>query len=445
MFDDLNEAVDALFPTIKDELGDLVRIPTVSAKGFDPGQVRRGADRCATRLEEAGLVGVRLLEVEGAHPAVFGEVPGPTPDVPTVLLYAHYDVQPAGPVELWSVPPFDLTERGGRLFGRGAADDKCGVVIHTGAIRAHSGRPPVGVKVFLEGEEEIGSAHLHQFLASYHEDLAADVIVVADAANWSVGVPALTTSLRGLVDCTIEVRTLESGVHSGLWGGLFPDALTVLIRALGSLHDDSGNVAVKGLVKGPRPSIEADEEECRQQAKALSGVETIGTGSITERLWNAPSISVLGLDASPVEGAINQLIPSARAKVSLRLAPGDHPDTALDALTDHLTAAVPWGASVRVEPGTSAHPFALTTSGPAYQAFGAGFHHAYGREAVHAGIGGAIPFVQAFSETFPGAELILTGAADPTSAIHGPNESVNVDDLAAAVLVEAAALRALAS
>ena len=325
MHDDLTSAIDELFPALRSDLEELVRVDSISAPGFDPGRVRQAAEVSAAQLERSGLKGVRILEMDGSHPAVFAETGPPAPDAPTVLLYAHYDVQPPGPAELWSTPPFEPTESRGRLYGRGTADDKVGIVIHTGAIQAHEGRPPVGVKVFLEGEEEIGSVHLDGFLERYRDLLAADVIVVADAANWSVGVPALTTSLRGLIDCTITVRTLEAGVHSGMWGGVFPDALSVLVRALASLHDQDGSVAVPGLVRGQRPLIDADEGEARRDAGVLAGVETIGVGSITERLWAGPALSILSIDAPPVAASINQLVPEARAKVSVRLAPGDDP------------------------------------------------------------------------------------------------------------------------
>ena len=444
MFDDLAEAVDDLRPAMRADLEELVRVASVSAAGFDPPPVRRCAETAAVQLEAAGLRGVRLLEVEGAHPAVYGEIQSPVAGAPTVLLYAHYDVQPSGPEELWNTPPFDPVEIGGRLYGRGTADDKSGIVIHTGAVRAFGSRPPVGVKVFLEGEEEIGSSHLDGFLAAYRDLLAADAIVVADAGNWDVGVPALTTSLRGLIDCVIEVRTLESGVHSGMWGGVFPDALSVLVRALASLHDDRGRVAVPGLARGGQPPVDLDERSAREQAGALEGVGMIGEGSITERLWLGPALSILAIDAPPVTESINQLIPSARAKVSLRLAPGDEPDRAMDALLAHLKAAVPWGAIVDVRPGAAAHPVSLDTTGPAYDAFRTGFRRAYGRDPVDKGVGGSIPFVQAFSETYPRADLLLTGASDPASRIHGPNESLDLGELHRSTLAEAVALRVMA-
>src|SRR5680860_1029944 len=247
MYSDLATAVRDGFPQARAELEELVRIPSVSAPGFDPQQVRRSAEMVASLLEATGFSGVRLLEIEGAHPAVYGEIAAPE-GAPTVLLYAHHDVQPPGPDEEWYSTPFEPIERDGRLIGRGTADDKCGIVMHLAAVRAFGGNVPVGVKIFMEGEEEIGSANLEAYLEQNKDLLEADVIVIGDAGNWSEGVPALTTSLRGLVDCTIEVRTLEHAIHSGVFGGPIPDAITAMSRVIASLHDDAGNVAVAGLV-----------------------------------------------------------------------------------------------------------------------------------------------------------------------------------------------------
>ena len=218
---DLSAAVDQGFETVRAHLDSLIRIPSVSAPGFDPGEVRRCAEVAASLLGAAGFSGVRLLDIEGAHPAVFGEIPAP-PGEPTVLLYAHHDVQPPGPDEEWDTDPFEPVERDGRLYGRGSCDDKAGIAVHLGAVLAHAGRPPVGVKVLFEGEEEIGSLHLAEFLADHGAALAADAIVIADSGNWRIGEPALTTSLRGLVDCVVEVRTLRVAVHSGSFGGVYP-------------------------------------------------------------------------------------------------------------------------------------------------------------------------------------------------------------------------------
>ena len=439
MFDELKNRVNDLFPTVLEELEDLVRIPSVSAT--DPAGVRRSAEHVAGLLEASFFENVQLLEIDGAHPAVFGEIAAPD-GAPTVLLYAHHDVQPAG--FGWTEDPWEPRHVGGRLFGRGSSDDKAGIVTHTAAVRAHNGRPPVGVKVFIEGEEEIGSANLVAFLEAYGDLLASDVIVIADAGNWRVGVPSLTVSLRGLVDCVVEVRTLENAVHSGMFGGVFPDALTVLSRLLATLHDGTGNVAIEGLHIGSEAGLDLTEEEVRIQAGALPGVEIIGDGSLEAKTWSRPSVSILGIDAPPVEGAVNAIIPSARAKVSLRLAPGDDPARAMGALVNHLESHVEWGAHVEVIRGASGEAFELDTSGSAYDAFRSAFSEVWGGAPVEMGVGGSIPFVAAFSEAYPDAAILLTGVGDPGSAIHGPNESVEVEDLRKACQAEAIALTLLA-
>ncbi len=442
--DDLAAAVDDLFPTMRAELEDLVGIPSVSATGFDPGEVRRSAAATSSLLEAAGCTGVRLLEVDGAHPAVFGEVPAPD-GAPTVLLYAHHDVQPPGPADQWTTEPFRPTERAGRLFGRGTSDDKCGVVIHTAAVRAFARRPPVGVKVFVEGEEETGSEHLTDFLDRYGELLAADAVVVADSTNWKTGQPALTTSLRGLVDCVVEVRTLEHGVHSGEYGGAFPDALTSLSRLLATLHDARGEVAIPGRVAGDAGPLDLTEEELRAEAGALEGVELIGSGSLTGRRWRKPAVSVLAIDAPPVAQAINQLVPAARAMVSMRLAPGDDPVRAMDALVAHLEGNAPWGARVQVTRGSAGEPYELDASGAAYDAFRAGMEAAWGAAPLEIGVGGSIPMVAALAAAYPEASILLTGAADQLSRAHGPDESVDLGEFRRSALAEAIALRELAS
>ena len=443
MHSDLASAVDRLFPSIREDLEHLVRIPSVSAAGFDPTEVRRSARAVVDLMQDAGLSNTQLLEVDGTHPAAFGEIAAPD-GAPTVLLYAHHDVQPPGPESIWTTPAFEPVERHGRMYGRGSADDKAGIAVHLGAIRAHGGTPPVGVKVFVEGEEEIGSINLERFLEEHAALLAADVIVIADSANWRVGAPALTTSLRGLVDCVIEVRTLEHGVHSGQFGGAFPDALTVLCRVLATLHDDEGRVAVPGLVGYDTDPLDLTEAELRKQAGALPSVQLMGEGSVTGRTWTRPSISVLAIDAPPVDEAINQLLPSARAKISLRLAPGEDPQRAMDALVQHLEENVPWGAEVSVTRGASGDAIALDTAGPAYDAYRAAFSEAWGTTTVEVGIGGSIPFVSAFQNAYPNAAVLLTGVADPTSRAHGPDESLDLGDFRKGILAEAIALQLLA-
>lgn len=443
MHEDLRSAIDDLFPSLQATLEDLVRIPSISAPGFDAAEVRKSAGAVSALLADAGFESVRLLEVEGAHPAVFAEIPAPA-GAPTVLLYAHHDVQPVGDPADWDRDPFEPVEEDGRLLGRGSSDDKAGIVVHLGAVMAHGGRPPVGVKVIVEGEEEVGSTHLGEFLDQYRELLAADVIVIADSGNWRVGQPALTTSLRGLVDCTVEVRTLKHAIHSGQFGGVIPDALTVLSRLLATLHDRDGNVAIPGLVYGESDELDLTEDELRSQADTVDGLELIGSGSLTSRMWTQPAVAVLAIDAPSVANAVNALVPVARAKVSLRIAPGDRPARALSALVAHLEQNVAWGAEVVVTTGATGDAFALETTGPANDAFRTAFEEAWGRETVNMGVGGSIPFVAAFSEAYPAATILLTGVADPTSRAHGPNESVDLEDVRKGALAEAIALRLLA-
>lgn len=443
MHDNLRSAVADDFDHLQSLLTRLIRIPSVSADGFDPEGVRRSAETVAGLLADQGLEDVRLLELPGAHPAVFGHIP-PPPGMPTVLLYAHHDVQPPGPSEEWTTGPFEPHTEDGRLYGRGASDDKSGIIMHLGALRAFGGRPPVGVKVFIEGEEEIGSRHLPRFLEEYSDLLEADVIVIGDAGNWQVGIPALTTSLRGIVAVEVEVRTLGAAQHSGLFGGLYPDALMVLSRIIAGLHDAEGNVAVKGLAAEEVEGLELSEEQAAVMAGAVPGLETIGTGSLVSRLWTRPAISILAIDAPRVAEAINQLVPVARAKVSMRTAPGQDNKAALEALRRHIESHVPWGARVTVTDKDFGDGFSLTTEGEAFSAWREGMRQAWGTEPVDMGVGGSIPFVSAFSEKLPGAPILLTGAGDPTSSIHAPNESQDLADLEKAVLAEAIALELLA-
>jgi len=438
----MRDVVEGLMVRARADLEALVRIPSVSAPSFAPARVRESAEATATLFEAEGLE-TRLLEVEGAHPAVLATARAPQ-GAPTVLLYAHHDVQPPGDEALWESPPFEPTERVGRLFGRGAADDKAGAVMHLTALRAFAGRPPIGVTVFIEGEEETGSEHLDAFLDAYGEELGADAVILADSSNWRIGTPALTTSLRGLVDCVVEVRTLDHAVHSGMYGGPLPDALTALVRLLSSLHDDAGSVAIPGLVHGAADPLDLTEQELRTQTGALEGVALIGEGSLTERLWSRPAVTVLGIDAPSVDQAVNKLLPVARAKVSMRIAPGEDPAGAMDALVKHLEANAPWGSQVRTTPGTAAPPFAVDAEGSAYAKAKEAMAEAWGTEPVETGVGGSIPFVAAFAHAYPGAALLLTGVEDPDTRAHGENESLHLGEWTKACVAETLFLEKMA-
>lgn len=439
----IRHAVDEAMPASVADLERLVRIPSVAFPGFEPAPVREGAEATASVLAAAGLPDVRLLELDGGYPAVYGEVPAPD-GAPTVLLYAHYDVQPAGPEELWHSPPFEPVVRDGRMFGRGTSDDKSGIAIHAATFRAFGGRPPVGVRVLIEGEEEATTEHLPALIEGNCDLLSADLIVVADSGNWRTGEPTLTTTLRGVVDATVEVRTLELPVHSGAFGGAAPDALVALIRMLATLHDERGECAIRGLSSRPAPEAAYTEEDLRREACMLPGVELVGTGSLPERLWTKPAVSVIGLDAPPVHGSRNILVDRARARVSLRIAPGEDPVHALDLLFAHLEAAAPWGARISVAPGEPGEGFAARVDGPAYDAARRALHEAYGRPAVTMGSGGSVPLIPALAAAFPQAEILMMGAMDDRSNTHAQDESVDLEELRRASLAQTLLLANLA-
>ena len=440
---DLRRRVTDVLPSVRRDLEALVRIPSVSALPAHAEDVRRSAEATADLLLAEGL-DVEILTVEGGAPAVVATRPAPD-GAPTVLLYAHHDVQPVGDPADWDTEPFEPTERGDRLYGRGAADDKAGIAAHLAALRAYGDALPVGVTVLVEGEEEIGSPTLERFLAEHRERLRADVIVIADSANWDIGVPALTTSLRGLIDCVVEVRTLEHGVHSGMWGGIVPDALTAMARLLASLHDDAGDVAVDGLLATGAADIDYPEDRIRAEAGVADGVRLFGTGPAVERLWTRPAVAVIGLDATPVKDASNTLIPAVRAKISVRLAPGDTTDNAMAALTRHLEAHAPWGAQVTVTEGDRGEPTRIEAVGPAYDAARSAFEEAWdGTAPVDMGVGGSIPFIAAFNEAFPDAAVLVTGVEDPDTRAHGANEGLHLKEFERVCLAETLLLRNLA-
>jgi acetylornithine deacetylase/succinyl-diaminopimelate desuccinylase-like protein len=438
---DLVQRVRDVLPDVRRDLEDLVRIASVWSDPNRRDDVHRSAQKVADLLRAAGFAQVDIVSADGA-PAVIAHHPAP-PGAPTVLLYAHHDVQPEGDPAQWDSPPFEPTERDGRLYGRGTADDKAGIATHLAAFRAHDGKPPVGVTVFIEGEEECGSPSLSRLLAAHHHKLSADVIVIADSDNWTTDVPALTVSLRGLVDCTVEVATLDHGLHSGLWGGVVPDALTVLVRLLASLHDDDGNVAVAGLHEGTAAPVDRGSQWVRAESGLLDGVEEIGTGTVAQRLWAKPAVTVIGIDTTPIDKASNTLIPRARAKVSLRVAPGGDAPEHLHALRDHLEQHAPWGAHVTVTPGDVGQPYAIDATGEVYDAARAAFRQGWGAEPIDMGMGGSIPFIAEFAAAFPEATILVTGVEDPGTQAHSVNESLHLGVLERAAITEALLLEKL--
>jgi acetylornithine deacetylase/succinyl-diaminopimelate desuccinylase-like protein len=439
---DLVQRVREVLPSVRADLEDLVRIESVWADPARRDEVVRSAEAVANLLSDAGFDDVQIVS-EGGAPAVIARHEAPR-GAPTVLLYAHHDVQPEGDETAWQSPPFEPTERDGRLYGRGSADDKAGIATHLAAFRAHGGKPPVGVTVFVEGEEESGSPSLSRLLAAHRETLASDVIVIADSENWSTDVPSLTVSLRGLADCVVEAATLDHGLHSGLWGGAVPDAISVLVRLLASLHDDDGNVAVAGLHEAEAADVDYPPERLRAEAGLLDGVSEIGSGSAPQRLWAKPAITVIGIDTTPIDKASNTLIPRARAKVSMRVAPGGDATEHLEALTRHLEQHAPWGAQVTVTAGDVGAPYAIDATGPVYDAARAAFRQAWGSEPVDTGVGGSIPFIAEFAAAFPSAKILVTGVEDPATQAHSVNESLDLGVLERAATAEALLLANLA-
>lgn len=434
--------VERVLPSAIADLHRLISIPSISSMPEHDADVAACADAVSGLFRDLGASEVKLLD-GGGKPAVWANFPGPE-GTPTVLLYAHYDVQPTGDADAWTSPAFEPTERDGRLYARGSADDKGGVALHVAALRVFDGKPPVGVKVFIEGEEEIGSPSMPTLLDRYRDELAADVYVVADSVNWEVGKPSLTTSLRGVADCQVTVSTLAEGLHSGQFGGVVPDALTALCRLLATLHDEAGNVAIEGLVTGTAPDLVYPEDRLLEETGLLEGVSQTGDGSVVERMWFKPSASVLAIDATPVAKASNTLIPSARAKVSVRLVPGQDPAAAAKALKEHLRRNAPWGAHVDVVAGQCGAPGRITLEGERAEAAKTAFREAFGVDAVEIGCGGSIPIVAEFADRNPEALVLVTAVTDPNSRMHGIDESLDLGDFAKAALAETLLLNNLA-
>ncbi len=419
-----------------------MRIPSISASSEHTHEVERSAEATAAVLRAHGLESVRLARTGPSHPYVIGELVH-DPQLPTVLLYAHHDVQPPGFVDRWTSDPFEPVERDGRLYGRGAADDKAGAVAHALAVSAWlatGSPPPCNVRVLVEGEEEIGSPHLERFLSEHLDELRADVLVLADAGNWSVGVPGLTVSLRGLAAADVTVRALDGPVHSGMAGGLVPDPVQGLARLLASLVDDDGALVVDGFAADVEPLAPTERARLAQlpsDAVALlraygvrPGVGTVGQPSLSpyERIWNQPALTVIGFDAHPIAGSSNQIVAAASARLSLRLAAGQDPDHVLRQLREHLERHTPWGLELEFTPGEGAPAWRTEPDAPAFVAAQRALAAGFGRDPVLMGVGGSIPFVGPFVAAFGGIPALLLGPADPASRIHGEDESLHLDD-----------------
>jgi acetylornithine deacetylase/succinyl-diaminopimelate desuccinylase-like protein len=442
---DVRALVSQAFPISLSELKDLVRIPSVSWSSFDPENVARSAEAVAELARSTNLFDdVQVLRsqksdsVELGQPAVVARR-NPAPGKPTVLLYAHHDVQPPGDSSVWESEPFEPVEKSGRLFGRGAADDKAGIMAHISSLRLLSelvDSVEVGIVLFVEGEEEFGSPSFENFLKDHYELLASDVIVVADSGNWNTSTPALTTTLRGNATFRLTVRTLDHALHSGMFGGAVPDSFMAFAGLVSSFYNDRGSVAVAGLRKSTITTPEYDDSQMREESGVLESVSLIGDGHVLERLWSQPSITVTGLDVPDVANASNTLLPSVSSRISVRVAPGQTASDAFEAVREHIIANVPYGAQVEFDDVNLGESFSTDTSGWAAQSIKSALAQSWGVDAVDMGVGGSIPFISSFVEAFPGAQVLVTGVEDPDSRAHSPNESLHIESFEKAIVAE---------
>jgi acetylornithine deacetylase/succinyl-diaminopimelate desuccinylase-like protein len=455
------EAIERRFDATLAELVALARIPGVSAPGFAPGELERSAEAVADLLRDVGLEAVEVLRVAGAHPAVVAEHCHAGRGAPTALVYAHHDVQPPGRPERWQTPAFEPGLRAdGRLYGRGVVDDKAGILLHASALRAWlavEGGLPINVKVVVEGEEEIGSLHLAEFLCAHRERLAADVLVLSDTANLATGIPSLTTSLRGIVNVDVTLRALDHPVHSGMWGGAVPDAATALARLLARLVDADGVPAVPGLFDDVPPlsaedrarlaALPFDEGRFRAEAGMLPGLALAGEAgcSVYERLWFRPALAVIALEAVALAQASNQLVAEARARVGVRIAPGQDAQRVARRIVEFLEGDPPLGTAVEARPIAVVPGWRTRAEGPAFAAARRALAAGFEREPVEIGCGGTIPFVGPFSEVMGGIPALLLGLEDPPCNAHGENESLDLRDFRAAARASAHLLAELAA
>jgi len=453
LIEKLTDAVQAGLPAAIADLSDLVRIPSVSWDGFDPQHVADSAAAVKALLEGLGvfetvqIAQAKLADGDGlGQPAVLASRRARN-GKPTILLYAHHDVQPPGKDEDWDSSPFEPTVRGDRIFGRGAADDKAGVLAHIASIRAlvavFGTDFDLGLSVFIEGEEENGSRSFKNFLLDHHDQLAADAIVVADSDNWNTTTPALTIALRGNVKLHLRVSTLDHASHSGMFGGAAPDSMLTTIKLLSTLWDENGSVAVDGLESYDMATPEYSEELFREEAALLDGVAPIGVGSILSRIWAQPSVTITGIDAPSVMNASNTLSASTTVVISSRIAPGQKASDAFSAIERHLRANAPFGAKLEISEVDLGDPFLVDTSGQSVADARSAMFEAWDVEPVDTGIGGSIPFLADLVEQFPAAEILVTGVEDPDSRAHSPNESLHLGVFRRAILTEALLLAKL--
>ncbi|MFE5670422.1 dipeptidase [Agromyces sp. NPDC056523] len=443
---EIRDRIAAMMPAAKQELTELVSLKSVAdPRQFPPEGCERTAEWVRDRFASLGFTDARLEVTPDGSKAVVGSRAANRPDAPTVLLYAHYDVQPPLDDAAWRTPPFELTEVGGRWYGRGAADCKGNILMHLLALRALGDDIPVNLKLVVEGSEEQGTGGLERYVEANPDVLRADTILVCDTGNAAVGKPAATVTLRGLANVVVRVAALNSAIHSGMFGGPAPDALAALIEMLASLRDEDGNTAIDGLDATQKWHGEPyDADQFRADAGVLDGVSLLGDDSVADELWAQPAVTVLGIDCPPVVGSAAAIVPRAAARLNLRVPPGIDPEAARDALEAHLRGEAPWGVEVEVETEAVGAPFAARVDGPAYRAMAAAMKEAYGVEMTTLGQGGSIPLCNVFADTYPDAEIILMGVEEPLALIHAPNESVDPTEIERLAVAEALFLRSYA-
>ena len=441
----LREQVRDLMPRARADLAEMVAFRSVfDAEQFPVTECDGMVDWLLAAFGELGFADAAAHVTADGSKAVTGSIAG-ADGAPTVLLYFHHDVQPPLGEDEWASPVWELTERDGRWYGRGAADCKGNIAVHLTALRALAGGAPIApgqlpvtVKILGEGSEEQGGGGIEDFVVSRPEFAAAEVILICDSGNVAAGRPTLTTSLRGVANVVVSVEALGSAMHSGMYGGAAPDALAALIAMLATLRNAAGDTTIDGLDADQSWSgVEYPEEAFRADAQVLDGVELIGSGSVAEMLWARPAVTVLGIDCPAVVGSSASVVPRTRARINLRVPPGVDAMRAQDLLVDHLTAAAPWGVRVSVEREAVGSPFSAATAGPGHDTLVDALSASYGVPVARQGQGGSIPLCSVLAETFPDAEIMLLGVEEPACLIHAPNESVDPSEIEHLALAEA--------
>ncbi|MEU7034571.1 dipeptidase [Streptomyces sp. NPDC046237] len=435
------ETVAGLMPRAKAELTELVAFESVADEAVAPRSECEGAANwVADALRAEGFEDVALLDTPDGSQSVYGILPGPA-GAPTVLLYAHYDVQPKLDESAWTTPPFVLTERDGRWYGRGAADCKGGFIMHLLALRAlkANGGVPVTVKMIVEGSEEQGTGGLERYAEAHPELLTSDAVVIGDTGNFRLGLPTVTATLRGMTMIRVQIDTLEGNLHSGMFGGAAPDALAALIRVLDTLRAEDGSTVIDGLpADAVWEGLQYPEEDFRADAKVLTGVGLPGNGTVADRIWARPAVTVIGIDCHPVAGATPSIPSTARAQISLRVPPGQDASEATKLLYAHIEKRVPWNARVSFEQVGQGQAFRADVTSPAYVSMAEAMRIAYpGQEMQTSGMGGSIPLCNTLASLYPEAEILLIGLSEPEAQIHAVNESVSPEELERLAVAEA--------